>query len=133
MAKIECKDGALHIGTNVVAEPETIEYNEEVASKDAFAMGDTRPERKYRPGLIVGSVTFFWDPTDTNGQVAISANGTASAVTVYPTGQNEGDTEISFGNVAWGNDGKTGEAEGWWKRTVEFSAESLTEGTYTTS
>lgn len=133
MAKIECQDGTVELGANAIAEVRSLTVNEEVTSKDAFAMGDTRPERRYRPGLITGSMGYYWDPTDTNGQVAISANGTASAMTVYPTGKVEGESEIAFGDVHFGTDTITGEAEGWWERTVEFSADSLTHGTYTTS
>ena len=132
MAKLECEDGVVELGTATVAEVRSISWSEETTSKEAFSMGDTRPVRRYRPGLIAGSMGYYWDPTDTNGQVAIAANGTASSFIVYPNGKVVGQPKITFGTIHWGSDSKTGEAEGWWEREVEFSAEAITEGTYTT-
>lgn len=133
MSKIECEDGLIELGTNSVAEPRSVSWTEEVSSRDRFAMGDTRPSRRFRPGLITGQMAYFWDPDDTDGQVAISANGTASTLKVYPTGKNEGDPLITFGTVHFGNDAKSGEAEGDWERTVDFSADAITESTYSTN
>lgn len=131
--KYECEDGVVELGTSAVAEPKSVEWTEEVSSRDRFAMGDARPDRVYRPGLINGTMGYYWDPTDTNGQVAMSANGTASSLKVYPNGKVEGEPLITFGTVKFGSDGRSGEAESDWERTIQFSADAITEGTYTTS
>ncbi len=96
-------------------------------------MTDAQKTIAYGPATISGELTLYSDVTDTNGQGSISANGTAAAATLYPTGVNEADEEISFGNVHWGEVRHSAEVEGWVEKTVSFSAESITEGTYTTS
>lgn len=133
MAKREGESGEFHIGTASVAEIRSWSLNQSPSSKEARAMGDTTVTIRYGPVSITGELTLYSDNTDTDGQEAISANGTASAATIYPTGQNEGDEEISLGNVAWADITESAEVDGWVEKTVSFSAESITEGTYTTS
>ena len=133
MAKREGEDGDFQIGTDSVAELRQWSYNVSPSSKEAIAMGDTYKTIAYGPATISGELTLYSDVTDTTGQGAISANGTASAATIYPTGKNEGDEEISFGNVHWGEISHSAEVEGWIEKTVNFSAESITEGTYSTN
>ena len=133
MAKREGESGAFHIGTNSAAELRSWTLNRSPSSKEARAMGDTNVTIKYGPVSITGDLTFYSDNTDTNGQEAMTPNGSASAATIYPTGQNEGDEEISLGNVHWADVTESAEVDGWVEKTVSFSAESITEGTYTTS
>lgn len=133
MAKREGESGAFHIGTAAVAELRAWSLQESPSSKEAIAMGDTRKTIAYGPTAITGELQLFYDETDTNGQQAISANGTAASCTLYPNGQVEGEEQLAFGNVHWGDISRSAEAEGWIEKTVSFSAESMTEGTYTTS
>lgn len=133
MAKREGESGEFHIGTASVSEIRSWSLNQAPSSKEARAMGDTNVTIKYGPVAITGELTLYSDNSDTDGQEAISPNGTAAAATIYPTGQVEGDEEISLGNVAWADVTESAEVDGWVEKTVSFSAESITEGTYTTS
>lgn len=133
MAKREGESGEFHIGTNAVAELRSWTLNRSPSSKEARSMGDTNVTIAYGPVSITGDLTLYYDHTDTSGQQAISPNGTASEATIYPTGQVEGDESITLGNVHWADVNATSDVDGWVEKTVSFSAESITEGTYTTS
>lgn len=133
MAKREGESGRIEIGTNPIAELRSWSFSEDPSSKEAISMGDTRKTIAYGPASITGELSLYYDNTDTNGQQAIDANGTAAAVTLYPAGKTEGAESIAFGNVHWGAISRTADVEGWIEKTVQFSAESITEATYTTN
>lgn len=133
MAKREGESGVFQIGTYSVSELRQWSFRYTVPSKSARAMGDTNATIAYGIPEITGQLNVYYDNTDTNGQQAIDANGTAAACTLYPNGKVEGEESVAFGNVHWGDIEATSEVDGWIEKTISFSAESITEGTYTTS
>ncbi len=133
MAKRESDDGVFKIGTATVAELRAYAISDPADQFDTSELGAARKSIEYAPGLLSCSLTLYWDETDTNGQATMIAGDTAASCTIYPTGVVEGEQEITFGNVKWGSVEERGQVEGWLEKSVQFSADSKTDGTYTTS
>lgn len=88
-------DGVVKIGANAVAEVRSFNVTEVAETRDATSMGDTWRANKVN-GLKswTGSVTCWWDDTDTNGQVALTV-GASVTLTLYPEGDGTGAYSIS--------------------------------------
>jgi lipopolysaccharide biosynthesis protein len=86
------KDGAVYVGSNAVAEIKewSLETTSEVA--DDTVMGDSWMTHTATQKSWTASFTAFWDPTDTNGQQALT-EGASITLNLYPTGNNSGDYE----------------------------------------
>lgn len=86
------KDGAVYVGTNAVAEIKewSLETTSEVA--DDTVMGDSWMTHTATQKSWTASFTAFWDPTDTNGQQALT-EGASVTLNLYPTGNNSSDYE----------------------------------------
>lgn len=92
MANHHGNEGTVKIGANVVAEVQSFELNEEDEPLDNSAMGDTwETHVSGSPKRWSGSLTCWWDETDTNGQMSLRA-GTSVTVNLYPEGDGSGDT-----------------------------------------
>ena len=67
-------DGVVKVGTNTVAEVRNWSVSESADTIEDTTINDT--SRTYQAGLKSwsGSLTAFWDETDTNGQVALTVN-----------------------------------------------------------
>lgn len=94
MATYHGKNGVVKVSTNKVVEVTQFSHTETAETADDTAMGDDW--RSHKPGLnaATGSVTCHWDPSDTDGQVALEV-GASVALKLYPSGDGVGDHEIS--------------------------------------
>lgn len=84
--------GVVKVGTNTVAEVTAFSVNEGADRIEDTALGDTN--RTYKSGLteVTGSIECHYDPTDTNGQVAMTA-GSEVSLTLWPQGAGTGNAE----------------------------------------
>ncbi|MEY2653823.1 MAG: hypothetical protein RLZZ524_851 [Pseudomonadota bacterium] len=121
-------DGVIKISTNVVAEVRNWSINETADTIEDTTMNDT--SRTYQTGLKgwSGSLTAFWDETDTNGQVAMTI-GASIALELYPEGATTGDAKYS-GTVLITSIGVSVPTNGMVERTIGFQGTgALTIGT----
>jgi len=122
------KDGAVYVGSNAVAEIKewSLETTSEVA--DDTVMGDSWMTHTATQKSWTASFTAFWDPTDTNGQQALT-EGASVTLNLYPTGNNSGDYEWT-GTATITSVSKTASFDGFVE--ASFSAQgngALVEGT----
>lgn len=94
MANHKGSEGVVKIGTNTIAEVKDWSFDETADTTEDTVMGDAARTRKSTLTSASGSVNAFWDETDTNGQVAMSA-GSEVALKLYPEGATTGDTFYS--------------------------------------
>jgi len=121
-------DGVIKISTNVVAEVRNWSITETADTIEDTTMNDT--SRTYQVGLKSwnGSLTAFWDETDTNGQVAMSI-GSSVSLDLYPEGATTGDAKYS-GTVLITSIGVSVPTNGMVERTIGFQGTgALTIGT----
>lgn len=87
-------DGVVKVGTNTVAEVRNWSVSESADTIEDTTINDT--SRTYQAGLKSwsGSLTAFWDETDTNGQVALTV-GSSAVLNLYPEGATTGDIYYS--------------------------------------
>lgn len=120
------KVGAVYFGANQVAEVRSFEVSFEVEKIQTMSMGDNA--KRDHPGAIAcsGSVTCYYDASDSLGQHSIEA-GDSVTLNLYPDGNGSGEEFLtSTGNGASDVvliDGETvsSDAEGTAARTFRFS------------
>lgn len=83
-------DGVVKVGANAVAEMRNWSVSETADTIEDTTMSDT--SRTYQIGLKgwSGSMTVFWDETDTTGQGALTV-GASVTLNLYPEGATTGD------------------------------------------
>ena len=91
MANHKGSEGVVKIGTDTIAEVKDWSFDETADTTEDTVMGDAARTRKATLTSASGSINAFWDETDTNGQVAMSA-GSEVALKLYPEGATTGDT-----------------------------------------
>lgn len=95
MANHHGSEGLVKVGANTVAEvtgfsfTETAEYAEDTTLADTTKTYNVTAIKSWN-----GSVTAFWDETDTTGQVAL-VPGANIALVLAPEGTDSGDTRYS--------------------------------------
>jgi len=94
MANHKGSEGVVKIGTDTIAEVKDWSLDETADTTEDTTMGDSARTRKSTLTSASGSVNCFWDETDANGQVAMSA-GSEVALKLYPEGATTGDTLYS--------------------------------------
>lgn len=95
MANHHGSEGVVRVGANTVAEVISFSFSQQAEYAETTTLSDT--DKKYNTVAIKswsGSLTCFWDETDTNGQVAI-APGANVALVLAPEGVDTGDTRYS--------------------------------------
>lgn len=95
MANHHGSEGVVRVGANAVAEVISFSFSQQAEYAEATTLADT--DKKYNTVAIKswsGSLTCFWDETDTSGQVAI-APGANVALVLAPEGVDSGDTRYS--------------------------------------
>lgn len=95
MANHHGSEGVVRVGANTVAEVISFSFSQQAEYAETTTLSDT--DKKYNTVAIKswsGSLTCFWDETDTNGQVAI-APGANVALVLAPEGADTGDTRYS--------------------------------------
>ena len=91
MAVHKGSEGVVKILTNTVAEVRDWSLEETAETIDSTQLSDAAKTFEVGTTSWSGSVNAFWDETDTNGQVAMSA-GASVTLNLYPEGATSGDT-----------------------------------------
>ena len=91
MATHHGKDGTVKIGANTVAEINSFSIEETADTAEKTAMGDSSKSFLVGVTTAAGTITCYWDETDTSGQGAMTAGASVSLV-LYPEGASSGDT-----------------------------------------
>jgi hypothetical protein len=121
-------DGVVKVGTNTVAEVRNWSINESADTIEDTTINDT--SRTYQAGLKSwnGSLTAFWDETDTNGQEALTV-GSSAVLNLYPEGATTGDIYYS-GTAIVTAAGINLQTNGMVERNISFQGNgALTRGT----
>jgi hypothetical protein len=95
MANHHGSEGLVRVGANTVAEVTGFSFTASAEYAEDTTLSDTA--KTYNTIAITswsGSVTAFWDETDTSGQVAL-APGANVALVLAPEGIDSGDTRYS--------------------------------------
>lgn len=95
MANHHGSEGLVRVGANTVAEVTGFSFTASAEYAEDTTLADTA--KTYNTVAITswnGSVTAFWDETDTSGQVAL-APGANVALVLAPEGVDSGDTRYS--------------------------------------
>ena len=90
MATHKGSEGVVKVGSNTIAEVRDWSLTETADTLEDTTMGDGA--RTYLPSLTsaTGSLTCFWDETDTTGQGAMTP-GSEVTLNLYPEGDTSGD------------------------------------------
>lgn len=98
MANHTGSEGVVKVGANTVAEVRDWSLSETADTIEDTSMGDSARTRK--PGLTSasGSITAFWDETDTTGQGAMTV-GAEVTLNLYPEGATSGDTYATLSAI----------------------------------
>ena len=85
-------DGVVRVGTNTIAELKAWSVTENADRVEDTAMGDSA--RTYQAGFndVEGTIECHFDPSDTNGQEALTIGATVSLV-LWPFGAGTGNPE----------------------------------------
>lgn len=121
-------DGLVKVGTNTVAEVRNWSISETADTIEDTTINDT--SRTYQAGLKSwsGSLTAFWDETDTSGQEVLTV-GSSATLNLYPEGATTGDIYYS-GTAIINNVGISVPTGGMVERTYGFQGSgALTKGT----
>jgi hypothetical protein len=98
MANHHGTEGLVKVGANTVAEVTGFNFTATAEYAEDTTLGDTA--KTYSTTAITswsGSVSAYWDETDTTGQVAIAPNANV-ALKLYPEGATTGDVYY-YGDV----------------------------------
>ena len=90
MANHKGSEGLVKIGSATVAEVKDWSLSETADTIEDTTMGDVARTRKPSLTSASGSISAFWDETDTAGQIAMQA-GSEVALKLYPEGAATGD------------------------------------------
>jgi flagellar hook assembly protein FlgD len=94
MGTFHGNEGEVHLGANTVAEVKSFQHTNSAESADDSAAGDEYRTRKAGKKDGQGQMEFHWDPSDTNGQVALAV-GSELAVVLYPSGITSGKGKLT--------------------------------------
>ena len=98
MANHKGSEGVEKIGTDTVAEVKDWSLSETAETIDDTIMGETARTRKSSLTTASGSISAFWDETDSSGQMAMTA-GAEVALKLYPEGATTGDYFASLSAI----------------------------------
>lgn len=88
------KNGVVKVGSNAVAEVTEFEVETSVDIVDDTAMGDSWKTHKTGMKEWSGTLTCWWDETDTNGQVVLDEDASVT-LSLYPIGATTGNKYIT--------------------------------------
>jgi len=91
MANHKGSEGVAKVGTSTIAEVKDWSISESAETIDDTVLGETARSKKIGLTSASGSLTAFWDETDTAGQGALSV-GAEVTLNLYPEGATTGDT-----------------------------------------
>ena len=90
MSNHKGSEGLVKIGSATVAEVKDWSLSETADTIEDTTMGDVARTRKPSLTSASGSISAFWDETDSAGQIAMQA-GSEVALKLYPEGSATGD------------------------------------------
>ncbi len=98
MANHKGSEGYVKVGANTVAEVRDWSLTISSDTVEDSIMGDSA--RTYKPTLTsaTGSISAYWDETDTTGQGAMTA-GSEVTLALYPEGDEAGDTYYTMSAI----------------------------------
>jgi hypothetical protein len=120
MANHKGSEGYVKVGSNTVSEVRDWSLTISADTVEDTTMGDAA--RTYKPSLTSGSgsVTCYWDETDTTGQGAMSA-GSEVTLNLYPEGATTGDTYYTMSAIIT-EEGASASFDGMVEATFSFQA-----------
>ena len=90
MANHKGSEGIAKVGSNTIAEIKDFSLSETAETIDDTTMGDSARTKQVGLTTASGSMTAFWDETDTSGQGAMTV-GASVTLNLYPEGAISGD------------------------------------------
>jgi hypothetical protein len=84
-------EGVAKVGANTIAECKDWSLSETAETIDDTTLGDTARTKLSSLTSASGSLTAFWDESDTTGQGAMTV-GASITLNLYPEGATSGDT-----------------------------------------
>lgn len=127
MATFDGNAGEVGVGANIVAEVRNWSLTESVQIKQDNALGDTFDTHKVGRAHWQGTMTCWWDDTDTNGQEALT-KGASVTLNLYAEGDPVGADKMS-GTALITEVGVAVDLDGIVERTFSFLGNSaLTHG-----
>jgi hypothetical protein len=120
MANHKGSEGVVKVGSNTVAEVRDWSITISADTIEDTAMGDSA--RTYKPSLTsaTGSISCYWDESDTTGQGAMTA-GSEVTLNLYPEGDDSGDTYYTVSAIIT-EEGASASFDGMVESTFSFSA-----------
>jgi hypothetical protein len=98
MANHKGSEGVAKVGSVTIAEVKDWSISETAETIDDTTLGDTARTKKSGLTSASGSMTAFWDETNTTGQGAMT-NGAEVSLKLYPEGAASGDTYASLSAI----------------------------------
>ena len=98
MANHTGSEGVVKVGSNTVAEVRDWSISETADTIEDTAMGDSARSRKVGLTSASGSLSAYWDETDTTGQGAMTV-GAEVTLNLYPEGATSGDTYATLSAI----------------------------------
>jgi len=120
MANHKGSEGYVKVGSNTVSEVRDWSLTISSDTVEDTTMGDAA--RTYKSSLTSasGSVTCYWDETDTTGQGAMTA-GSEVTLNLYPEGADSGDTYYTMSAIVT-EEGASASFDGMVEATFSFQA-----------
>lgn len=120
MANHKGSEGYVKVGSNTVSEVRDWSLTISADTIEDTTMGDSA--RTYKPSLTsaTGSVTCYWDETDTTGQGAMTA-GSEVTLNLYPEGSDTGDNYYTMSAIIT-EEGASAAMDGMVEATFSFQA-----------
>ena len=120
MATHKGSEGVVKVGSDTVAEVRDWSITISSDTVEDTTMGDSA--RTYKPSLTAasGTISCFWDETDSSGQGAMTA-GSEVTLNLYPEGADAGDTYYSA-SVIITEEGATASFDGMVEASFSFQA-----------
>ena len=120
MATHKGSEGVVKVGSNTVAEVRDWSITITSDTVEDTSMGDSA--RSFKPSLTSasGSISVFWDETDSTGQGAMTA-GAEVTLNLYPEGADSGDTYYTLSAIIT-EEGASAAFDGMVEATFSFQA-----------
>ena len=90
MANHKGSEGVVKVGANTISEVKDWSLSETADTIEDTVMGDVARTRKPSLTSASGSISCFWDESDSTGQIAMQA-GSEVTLNLYPEGATTGD------------------------------------------
>jgi len=99
MANHRGSEGVAKVGSVTIAEVKDWSISESAETIDDTTLGDTARTKKAGLTSASGSMTAFWDETNTTGQGALTVGAEGVSLKLYPEGASTGDIFASVSAI----------------------------------